>query len=274
MNILQRKYPFQNDHSWLKDALLFSLIVFLLLFVLQPFGISSYTGNKFLFTLKFALITFVSFALFALLVFRPLQRRLKPWRIWHQALAILSLTLFIGFCNFLCIVPQVNGRSNLLPVFLLFLYWTLIVGSIVTAIAVGISYTRYLHRRLELLLDKKPEQQQHLWVTFHDTSVRGKDVQMPLNDFLYAEAKKNNVMLCYEHDGKVETQEIRSTLSALLAELNYENIIQCHRSFVVNINNITSAQGNSNGYQLKLGHCPHHVPVSRTYVPKLRSFIG
>jgi DNA-binding LytR/AlgR family response regulator len=43
---------------------------------------------------------------------------------------------------------------------------------------------------------------------------------------------------------------------------------------VVNLNNITSAQGNSNGYQLRLGHCPTIVPVSRTYVPKLRSFIA
>ena len=69
--------------------------------------------------------------------------------------------------------------------------------------------------------------------------------------------------------------EVHATLSAVLDDLQqYENIFQCHRSFVVNLNNITSAQGNSNGYQLKLGKAPTTVPVSRTYVPKLRSFIA
>ena len=76
-------------------------------------------------------------------------------------------------------------------------------------------------------------------------------------------------------EGKTVTTELHTTLAAVLDDLkDYENIFQCHRSFVVNLNNISSAQGNSNGYQLKLGKCPTTVPVSRTYVPKLRSFIA
>ena len=87
-------------------------------------------------------------------------------------------------------------------------------------------------------------------------------------------------LLCYNLDemlkeGKNITTELHTTLAAVLDDLkDYENIFQCHRSFVVNLNNISSAQGNSNGYQLKLGKCPTIVPVSRTYVPKLRSFIA
>ena len=73
----------------------------------------------------------------------------------------------------------------------------------------------------------------------------------------------------------INTIELHTTLTAVLDDLKeYENVFQCHRSFVVNLNNITSAQGNSNGYQLKLGKCSAIVPVSRTYVPKLRSFIA
>ena len=54
----------------------------------------------------------------------------------------------------------------------------------------------------------------------------------------------------------------------------YQNIFQCHRSFVVNVNNITQAKGNSNGYQLRLGTCTTIIPVSRSYVPQLKSFIA
>jgi DNA-binding LytR/AlgR family response regulator len=69
--------------------------------------------------------------------------------------------------------------------------------------------------------------------------------------------------------------EIHTTLTAVIEELkDYGNIFQCHRSFVVNVNNITSAKGNSNGYQLKLGSCANIIPVSRSYVPRLKSFIA
>jgi len=83
------------------------------------------------------------------------------------------------------------------------------------------------------------------------------------------------VLVCYTKEGKTVSTELHTTLANVLNDLKaYENIFQCHRSFVVNLNNITSAQGNSNGYQLRLGKCPTMVPVSRTYVPKLRSFIA
>ena len=45
-------------------------------------------------------------------------------------------------------------------------------------------------------------------------------------------------------------------------------------SFLVNVNNITSAKGNSNGYQLRLSNCRDIIPVSRTFVPELRAFVG
>ena len=128
---------------------------------------------------------------------------------------------------------------------------------------------------METLLNKTTEEQTDITVTIHDTTVRGNDLQLPINDLLYIEAQKNNVMVYYMNGETVSHSEVHTTLSAVLDELHsYENIFQCHRSFVVNLNNITSAQGNSNGYQLKLGSCPTVVPVSRTYVPKLRSFIA
>ena len=69
--------------------------------------------------------------------------------------------------------------------------------------------------------------------------------------------------------------EIQSTLAGVLDDLaEYGNIFQCHRSFVVNLNNISSAKGNSNGYTLELGDGLATVPVSRSFVPKLKSFIA
>ena len=273
MSFLTRKYPFAQSSHWLRDCAVYCMIVFLILYLLQPFGFSMYQGNKLLVSLLFGGVTFAC-CLLTLFVERPIHQRISPWRIWHEALAVLLMILFIGICNFFVfsLVFQFPITGGLL---LRFLYWTLIIGVFVTVCSVSLSYYRYLRNQLETLLDKTTEAQTDILVTIHDTSVRGNDLQLPINDLLYIEAQKNNVYVCFMNEGKVTHAEIHTTLAAVLDDLQaYHNIFQCHRSFVVNLNNITSAQGNSNGYQLRLGNCPTVVPVSRTYVPKLRSFIA
>lgn len=273
MSFLTRKYPFPESSHWLWDCVVYGAIVFLMLYLLQPFGFSMYQGNKLLVSLLFGGVTFGSTYVYGRAV-KPLFLHITPWCVWHEALSILGLVLLTSICNFLvCAVvfrfPITFSR------FLPFLYWTLIIGLFITVFSVGLNYYRYLRNKLEVLLDKTTEAQTDVMVTIRDASVKGNDLQLPINDLLYVEAQRNNVMVCYVKDGQTSTLELHSTLTAVLDDLKaYENIFQCHRSFVVNLNNITSAQGNSNGYQLKLGHCATLVPVSRSYVPKLRSYIA
>lgn len=144
-----------------------------------------------------------------------------------------------------------------------------------TTLSIVIQYNRTLKDRMEELLCNTTEEQKDITITIHDTNVRGNDLTIPINNLLYIEAQKNNISVCYVKDDKPTSMEIHNTLSNAVADLKeYENIFQCHRSFVVNINNITSAQGNSNGYQLTLGNCTNSIPVSRSYVPQLKAFIA
>lgn len=273
MSILTRKYPFAQNSHWLRDCAVYCTVVFLIMYLLQPFGFSMYKGNKLLVSLLFGVIAFVCCMVFGLAV-RPLHQRISPWRVWHEVLSVLTMILLIGICNFFAL-SFVFHYPITFDIFLLFLYWTLIVSVFVAVCSIGINYHRYLRNQLESLLDKTTEQQTDVIVTIHDTTVRGNDLQLPINNLLFIEAQKNNVAVSYEREGKVATTELHTTLAAVLDDLkDYENVFQCHRSFVVNLNNITSAQGNSNGYQLKLGESHTIVPVSRTYVPKLRSFLG
>lgn len=273
MSVLTRKYPFPESSHFLRDCVMYCAIVFLILYLLQPFGFSMYKGNKFLLALLFGAVTFACCFGFGSVV-RPLFKSVSPWRVWHEALTVLVMVLLIGICNIL-VCSFVFHFPITLRAFLSFMYWTFVIGMFITVISVGLNYYRYLRNQLETLLDKTTAQQTDIVVTLHDTNVRGDDLQLPINDLLYVEAQKNNVSVCYLKEGIVNNFELHTTLTAVLDDLKaYENIFQCHRSFVVNLNNITSAQGNSNGYQLKFGKCPTMVPVSRTYVPKLRSFIA
>lgn len=270
---LNRKYPLSQQTSWTKLAAIAAAIVFLLLFVLRPFGLSGYQGSVLLVSLVFSTVTFVITLLFGKLAFVPITHHVKVWRVWHQAASTLALLVIISFGN--AITDMLLYRHPLSwQMLLAYTIVTFTIGSIITAIIIGLSYQQYLKNKLELLIDKGQETRQGLTITFHDDSVRTSDLTIAVNDFLYAEVRKNNIIVFYDKDGATATHEMRMTLTTLIAENNFPNIMQCHRSFVINVDNITSAKGNSNGYKLRLGNCPNIVPVSRSYVPRLKSFIA
>ena len=241
---------------------------------MQPFGFNLSSGNKFLNAATFGLITTCCYIVFSLGISKPVTRRVSPWRIWHQACLVMGLILFIAICNFV-MFSFIYNYPITFPFFLMFLYWTVIIGFFMTALSIGIEYTRFLRDRMETLLSNTTEKQKDIEITIHDTNVRGNDLCIPINSLLYIEAQKNNVSVCYIKDNNPVRIEIHTTLSAVIDEMkDYENIFQCHRSFVVNVNNITSAHGNSNGYQIMLGTCSSPIPVSRSYVPAFRNFIS
>ena len=271
--MLKRKYPFELDGNPVKEGLIAFAIVFLLLFFLQPFGISEYDGNKFLVSLAFGLVTFACSLALDYCIEVPLHKHVKTWRIWHQALTVFVEILIIGMCNFFmaCILFQYPME---LAACLEMVYFTIIIGLIYTVLSTSLSYHRYLRKRLDALLEKTTQEQEGVSVTLHDNRVRGNDLRLPLNDLLYIEAQKNNVAVFFVSEGKLIRNEIQTTLASVLNDLkDYPNIFQCHRSFVVNLNSITSAKGNSNGYTLELAGGLATVPVSRSFVPKLKSFV-
>lgn len=274
MSFLTRIYPFRHWDNWLTESLFYGVIIWAILYLLQPFGFSMYSGNKCLVAAIFGLVTTCCYAIYSWGVVRRLPLYVKPWRIWHQACTILGLILFIAICNFF-LFSLIFHYTLTLSLFLAFLYWTLIIGVLVSAISIIIAYNKFLREKMEELLPNTTEEQKDICITIHDTNVRGNDLSIPINSLLYIEAKKNNVSVCYLKEEKPVYVELHTTLTAVIEELkDYKNIFQCHRSFVVNVNNISSARGNSNGYQLALRKCAESVPVSRSYVPRLKAFIA
>lgn len=261
-----------NATSW-RTSVALGVGIFLFLYLLQPFGISQYRGSIFLMCLGFCLMTIFVQWLCAFFFFKRPSRKDVPitngyiilYSIAIEFVMAISMTLYAAFFFQMPLTWQL---------FSTFFYWTFLVWVIVTAIFTLVNYNRMLNSRLEEMIKKTSDEQEGILITLHDQNLRGTDLTLPINNLLYIEARKNNVCVCYIKEGKVVKAELRSTLIALKDDLPYDNIFQCHRSFLVNINNITSAKGNSNGYQLRLLGCEDIIPVSRTFVPGLRHFVG
>lgn len=254
-----------------------SLILFLILYLLKPFGLDRYeqsTGLLLPVCLGYGLLTFIAITSYKKTVSSIAIRKGK-WTIMDSLISGILMWLTMGLINFAysAIIFHIDSQ-HLLRVFLCFIYWTVIIGALLTFISLLVNYNRYLKDELATMINKTTEEQQQIIVSIHDEAVRGEKLTIPINDFLYAESIKNDIIVWYNHDGKTDRRTFRMTMAQLLDLMPYENIFQCHRSFIVNVNNITNAQGNSNGYQLRLGNSTTIIPVSRSNVSKLKSFLA
>ena len=242
ISFFSRPLPQNDQGNWLQAGLIAGAIVFFLLFFLRPFGLGQFEGNIFFVAFCFSMLSVAVTWCYGECVFKPWVRRVKTWRVWHECAAILLLFCCVSLGNSILSFLWFHNPVSL-QLFLAYLYETLLFGIPITLTIVALEYQR-------------------------------NDLTLPLSDFLYAESQKNCVDFYFLREGHVEHQQLRTTLTSVLADANEKSIFQCHRSFIVNLSNIRSAHGNSNGYQLTVGDEHHTVPVSRSYVKTLRSFVG
>lgn len=269
MIYINRKYPFVVLK--IKSILLISIVLLLIMYILQPFGFDNYAGNKLLVSLGFGVITFASVCFFNYVVKRIIPRYIKKWTLFLEFIYTVVLICFITLINYFYLSMLFRIPLNFMML-LYAMYYTTILGLIPSAFLILFKYYKFLNTQLSALVDS-PKEVESIIINISTNSTREKNLQIKLNDFLYAEAEKNNIQIYYYQDGKVISKVIRSTLAILAEELKYPNIFRCHRSFIVNLNHIESAKGNSNGYQISLKGYNKTIQVSRKYVKELKSFI-
>jgi len=106
-------------------------------------------------------------------------------------------------------------------------------------------------------------------------SLNKTDEELVLNkeNFLFVEAIKNNVHIYYYEDEIIKTRSLRNTLKNIENQIKDEAVFRCHRSFIVNTENIKTAKGNSNNYKIYFNKYNHFIPVSRSYTKSFRELV-
>lgn len=81
---------------------------------------------------------------------------------------------------------------------------------------------------------------------------------------IYVESVANYAEICYMCNDEIKKVTLRSTLKQIKESVcEYDNIIQCHRGFIVNLNFVISLQSDNNSYFLNLFYVDKRIPVSR-----------
>ncbi|WP_161596621.1 LytTR family DNA-binding domain-containing protein [Chitinophaga vietnamensis] len=280
---MSRKYPF--DTIKFKSILIISLAIALIIYLYKPFGFVNYEKNKIVGALCFGAATFICLIICNyVLKGRILKKNHKRWTILSEIGYILFVLLFISFFNgfiFLFLIGDsqsflVADTITKLEGMLYILFLTAAVGMLPIITIIMIRYNRTLKNNLSKIIQSDEtlvETDTNKQLLFPSLNTTDKPFSIAIHDFLFLEVVKNHIHVYYMEDGHVTTRIIRNTLTAILDEIDEASIFRCHRSFMVNLSKIKTAQGNSNGYKIILKDYENPIPVSRNFAPAFQKII-
>lgn len=268
--------------SW-KTVTVPAAIIFLILYLLEPFGLSRLESGLLWVSLGAALISAGVSSVFAWALPRVFPRWYaeRGWTLGKEVVNTLALLLAIAVCVWLY-VAWLTGMMLSFRLFFIVLLWVLILGAFPTVLFAlwnrNIQLARNLceARKMNQSLPVKPEVQEPSSVPLVFLGDTREMLEIDAMSFLYAESEGNYVRLHYlsPHDQKQTSKLLRLTMKQAEVSASAPFIVRCHRAYLVNLHRVTRVDGNSQGCRLRLEGCADEVPVSRSYVKKVQTLIA
>ncbi len=265
----------KNDLSYYgtlkyKITLCFCIAVFFYFFLVffLPFGIDNYNPNHkytlgFFFEIfKFAIGVFIA-SIVNEIVLRPLlvkNTSLKNIILWSMWTLFLLSSLVFYIYNFLG-----GWHDYLLKSYLDFL---VNVSSVLIFPLIGVFFFfkyRSLQYQIERILTTKERfLDKKQFIEFKGQGSKDQ-IKLTLFNFLYGKSQDNYVELYYLENRKIKKILLRSTLSNLFESINSVVIIRCHRSYIINLLNVSTVKGGNFEMTLNIDPFDVHIPVSKSY---------
>lgn len=289
-NYLNSSYPVLYQR-W-KTSLISCIIVFLILVLFQPFGISSIEHHKYAVLLGYMVVTgmFLCIPVYLLPLLFPRFYDDKRWTVGRQIINQFLIFFFIAIGLWLY-----SDR-----VFEWGLRWDIFCSFLIASIVVGIfPFVFFImlnrNRLLAMHLREAVEMNEHLRM-LHGASCNGleekkekeeeettrivfsggtkESLEIPASDLLYVEAEGNYVKIAYLKEERCAQKLLRATIKqAEEVTANFPSIIKCHRAFLINLRHVSKVNGNSQGYRLSLSGSEEEIPVSRAYSKEVKRLI-
>ena len=92
-------------------------------------------------------------------------------------------------------------------------------------------------------------------------------------DILYLESTDNYITIYCSMEGLTKKEMIRTSMKKLEDIMRPKGLIRCHRSFMVNLENVQWMKKEGRNYLLKIKSVDTLIPVSRSYATQFKSLI-
>lgn len=292
LSFLNNPYPLSDTSiKHLKVAFLFSVFIFLFLYIFKPFGLGNpdLEINPLLICAGYGFVTFIILLLNAFLlpvIFKKSYSE-KNWKVHNEILEMLWYFFSIGTGNFIYSALLWNSRLTISG-FISLQFFTLITGAIPVTVLVLLKQIRWLKKYADEAHEisksiKLPSANlgENSAISYPDQPIRlvadnGKDFFEILSQkLIYIQAAGNYIEVYYEKDNLLKKTLLRCTLKRTQEILKAKNdFFRCHRLYIVNLQRVRNVSGNSQGLKLHLKGVNDLIPVSRSLDAELSKRIA
>ena len=267
-------------------ALISCGIVFFILLLFQPFGISAISHNKLGILLGYMVVTglFLCIPVYLLPFLFPDFYEDERWTVGKHLLNNLFIFFFIAVGLWLY-SDWIFGWGLRWDIFCSFPASTVVVGIFPTAFFVMLNRNRFLASHLQEAMEMNQYLQKAESIPNCNRMENGKEYivfsggtkesfELIASDLLYVEAEGNYVKIVYRKNEKCTQKMLRATMKQV-EEVSrpFSYIVKSHRAFLVNLCAVSKVSGNSQGYRLFLYDCEDSIPVSRAYSKEVKMLI-
>ena len=293
LKFLRKPYPFLGNIAHdLKSNFLIGLFVACFLAIFQPFQINEWhTHFKLLKLLGFGMVSFIVPSVFnVLLPHLYVSRTIEDnWNVGKEIATIMGIIMTIALGNLLF-----GNWLGIMPLSLS-AFWSILAVTCIIAIFPVTVHVIIKHNRLLRINLKRSLELSRQMAERHEIELN--NVQNKLQDQNFTEAQKTNIELVAENNKDkihllpeqilfIESSDnycnvvymennarkkhlLRSSLKRIEGQINQSGILRCHRTYIVNLQNVSRVEGNAAGYKLYFYNSSDFVPVSRNFVQQI-----
>ncbi len=282
LKFLRQPYPFETDiKTHYKRHFFIGCFIAFFLIVIQPFSVNLWeTDNKVLKLLGYGVVSFVmpcllTTAIFAF--FKP-QNEDEKWVVGKEIMLMIAILFSVAIGNiFYALSLKIMELS--IGNFIGSLLSVVILGIFPLTASVFLKYSRYkaLNEREASVLDdnlhdfQQKNQDRSEIEAKKDNNValiaeNEKDIiELNIDYLQYIESADNYANIVFLDQNKLKKELLRGTLKRFEQQISQPFVMRCHRSFIVNLNQVANISGNAQGYRITLKNNDTIIPVARNY---------
>ena len=279
MKILLREIPdYLKDKSTLITQVMFvSIFALVFINIYSPFNAASWfeVGRvEFFFYSSAFILSGMLIIVISKLIFTLLTRRITfnflLFGLWNLLEIVLLAAAYLVVDLYL-----LKSGAELVERFTGLLFITLLVLAIPYSLSWLWLSLKDKRTKLESLVhDTSQEFREKQMITFRDETEKLR-FSVKSRDILFVESTDNYVTVHTNEKGKLKKIMLRNTMKRLEKELEGTLIQRCHRSFMVNFENIKLVKLISTNLYIYLDFPEEiRIPVSRTYAEHVHEFLN
>lgn len=270
--IINRPFPIiESSKDKVVLSISFGFFIFIFLSVFQPFGLDRVEEYKYLYFSGYGVITsfvilfngFVSMNLFKEF-FSP-----EKWNIWKSFVHNFIMIIPIAILNWLYF-HLLEKPAELDYSLINFIFMTIAVGFFPSIFLIYFFEQKLRHTN-ENLSEKVNKQLQSKMIKNLELEninfiSQSNSISIPQNNFLCIKSMGNYITLYFIEENNIKKEIIRTTMKKIEEDLSTnKNLVRCHKSYFVNLNQVSKTSGNARALYLHLNALDFQIPVSRNF---------